>query len=220
MSRQTPVSKTLGRPRSVDSTETRAHLLVAARRTFTRDGYGATTNRNIADAAGITTAAIYHYFPSKAELFKAVYLDVQHIVDDCFDVAMRRHGSLADRFGWVLDAASELNSQDSSIAGFIVAMPTEIARHAELGELRAAEKSRTIPFIEQLVAQSVANNEFADGVVPSAVEDLLTAVISGLTVLSTLTQNPQRHVAAVGALKQFLSGELIRRFSPGPLPID
>lgn len=220
MSRRTPVTKTLGRPRAVDSTDTRSNLLISARRTFTRDGYGATTNRNIADAAGITTAAIYHYFPSKAELFKAVYLDVQHIVDDCFDVAMRRPGSLADRFGWVLDAASELNRQDSSIAGFIVAMPTEIERHAELGELRAAEKSRTIPFIEQLVADSVANNEFADGVVPSAVEDLLTAVISGLTVLSTLTQDPERHVAAVGALKRFLSGELVRRFSPGPLPID
>jgi len=220
MIRRTPVSKTLGRPRAVDSSDTRGNLLVSARRIFARDGYGATTNRNIAEAAGITTAAIYHYFPSKAELFKAVYLDVQNIVDDCFDVAMREPGTLADRFGRVLDAASALNRQDSSIAGFIVAMPTEIQRHAELGELRAVEKSRTIPFIEQLVADSVENNEFADGVVPSAVEDLLTAVISGLTVLSTLTQDPERHVAAVGALKRFLSGEFVRRFSPGPLPID
>ncbi|MEO6124070.1 MAG: TetR/AcrR family transcriptional regulator [Ilumatobacteraceae bacterium] len=220
MSRRTPVTKTLGRPRSVDSTETRSNLLIAARRTFTRDGYGATTNRNIADAAGITTAAIYHYFPSKADLYKAVYLDVQSIVDDCFDVAMRQPGRLADRFGWVLDAASELNRQDTSIAGFIVAMPVEIQRHGELGELRAAEKSRTIPFIAQLVEEAVTSDEFVEGVNPSAVEDLLTAVISGLTVLSTLTQDPDRHLAAVGALKRFLSGELVRRFSLGPLPTD
>ena len=211
MSRRTPVTKAIGRPRAVDSTETRTKLLIGARRMFARDGYGATTNRGIADAAGVTTAAIYHYFPSKAELFAAVYFDVENTVDQCFEIAMAEPGTLADRFARVLDAASALNRQDSSIAGFIVAVPTEIERHAELGELLAAQRTRTIPFVGRLVADAVANGEFLEGVEPSAVEDLLTAVISGLTVLSSLTHDPDRHLAAVRALKRFLSNDLVRR---------
>ena len=211
MSRRTPVTKSLGRPRDVDSSETRAKLLVGARRMFARDGYGATTNRGIAEAAGLTTAAIYHYFPSKAELFAAVYLDVENLVDECFAIAMEAPGTLADRFGRVLDAASELNREDPSIAGFIVAVPTEIQRHRELSEVSAPQRTRTIPFVGRLVADAVANDEFLDGVEPAAVEDLLAAVISGLTVLSSLTHDPDRHLAAVGALKRFLSNDLVRR---------
>ena len=75
MAKRTPVVRKLGRPRDVDSSDTRQTLLEVARRIFARDGYGATTNRSIADEAGITTGAIYHYFPSKAEL----YLSLIHI---------------------------------------------------------------------------------------------------------------------------------------------
>ncbi len=210
MSRRTPIPKTVGRPRSVDSAETRNNLLDASRRIFARDGYGATTTRSIAEAAGVTTAAIYHYFPSKAELFAAVHHHVQTIVDGRFAIAMGEPGTLADRFGRILDAASELNCRDPSLAGFIVAVPTEIQRHPELGRLLAPVRSCSIRFISRLVADAVANDEIVEGVTASAVEDLLTAVISGLTVLSTLTEDPARHLAAVTALQRFLAGELVR----------
>lgn len=211
MSRRTPIAKSLGRPRAVDSAETRNNLLDGARRIFAKDGYGATTNRSIADAVGLTTAAIYHYFPSKAELFAAVYDNVQTIVDDRFELAMDEPGTLAARFGRVLDAAIELGRHDSSLAGFIMVVPTEIQRHPELAALLAPARSRTIPFISRLVADAVANDELLDGVTPTAVEDLLTAVISGLTVLSTLTEDPERHLAAVRALQRFMVGDLVRR---------
>jgi len=40
---------------------------------FAQRGYEGTTNRAIADGCGLTGAAIYHYFDSKAELYAAVY---------------------------------------------------------------------------------------------------------------------------------------------------
>jgi len=210
MTRRSPVTKVIGRPRAVDSTETRNNLLNVSRRIFARDGYGATTNRSIAAAAGLTTAAIYHYFPSKAELFVAVYVHAQTIVDSRFESAIEEQGTLAERFGRVLDAASELNSQDSSLAGFIVAVPIEMQRHPEIAELLVPVRSLSMPFIGRLVADAVANDEFVDGVTPSAVEDLLTAVISGLTVLSTLTEDHARHRAAVNSLQRFLAGDLVQ----------
>ena len=40
---------------------------------FATQGYDGTTNRAIAEGAGLSGAAIYHYFDSKAELYAAVY---------------------------------------------------------------------------------------------------------------------------------------------------
>jgi AcrR family transcriptional regulator len=61
----------VGRPPATDSAETRRRILAGARTCFGRYGYDKTTNKDIASAAGITAGAIYHYFPSKTQLFKA-----------------------------------------------------------------------------------------------------------------------------------------------------
>ncbi|MGW3788632.1 TetR family transcriptional regulator [Micromonospora chokoriensis] len=54
-----------------DATETRQLLLDAARQRFARDGYAATTVRDIADDAGVNVALISRYFSSKEGLFEA-----------------------------------------------------------------------------------------------------------------------------------------------------
>ncbi|MDF2629741.1 MAG: TetR family transcriptional regulator [Symbiobacteriaceae bacterium] len=50
----------------------RQDILEAALQIFAAKGYTATTNADIARAAGVTAAALYYYFPSKADLFNAV----------------------------------------------------------------------------------------------------------------------------------------------------
>jgi AcrR family transcriptional regulator len=204
-------AKTLGRPRDVDSAETRNALLEGARRIFARDGYEATTNRSIAAEVGITTGAIYHYFPSKAELYAAVYAQVQDVVYDRFEEAVLEKGTLTERFGRALRAAVDLNRDDSSLAGFVVTVSTESQRHPELFDLLSSMRSRSAAFINRLVADAAANGEFAEGVEPKAVEDLLSAVMSGLAIFSSVTGDPERHAAAIRALQRFLDGELLKR---------
>lgn len=58
-------------PRPRDATRTRQLLLAAALQRFTRDGYAATTVRDIADDAGVNVALISRYFKSKEGLFEA-----------------------------------------------------------------------------------------------------------------------------------------------------
>jgi AcrR family transcriptional regulator len=53
-----------------NSIETRQALLEVAGRRFARDGYTATTVRDIADEAGVNVALISRYFTSKEGLFK------------------------------------------------------------------------------------------------------------------------------------------------------
>jgi AcrR family transcriptional regulator len=52
----------LGRPRDAEPGATRDRILHAARHSFAELGYMATTNKVLADEAGVTTGAIYHYF--------------------------------------------------------------------------------------------------------------------------------------------------------------
>lgn len=54
---------------SVD--ERRRQVLLAAGRLFTENAFEEITMREIAETAGISKALLYHYFPSKTELFKA-----------------------------------------------------------------------------------------------------------------------------------------------------
>jgi AcrR family transcriptional regulator len=58
-------------PRRRDAAGTRLLLLDAARGRFARDGYAATTVRQIADDAGVNVALISRYFTSKEGLFEA-----------------------------------------------------------------------------------------------------------------------------------------------------
>jgi AcrR family transcriptional regulator len=62
------------RSRQVERSEaTRAALVTAARRLFARRGFGGVGTEEIVRAAGVTRGALYHQFDGKAELFAAVF---------------------------------------------------------------------------------------------------------------------------------------------------
>ncbi len=50
----------------------RQHILEVAERLFTERGYRATSIRDIAQACGVTNAALYYHFPNKEALFAEV----------------------------------------------------------------------------------------------------------------------------------------------------
>ena len=59
---------------------TRQHVLETALALFRRQGFARTTMRDIAEAAGLSLGAAYHYFPSKEALVMAYYewMQVEH----------------------------------------------------------------------------------------------------------------------------------------------
>jgi AcrR family transcriptional regulator len=59
------------------SASTRAKLIRAARALFARRGYAGVGTEAIVRRAGVTRGALYHQFPSKEELFLAVYEQVE-----------------------------------------------------------------------------------------------------------------------------------------------
>ncbi len=75
------------------STGRKDEILQAALRVFAKKGYKAATNKDIAAEAGVTTAALYYYFPSKEAMFdevlaarKAPLKDVRAALNDFGDL--------------------------------------------------------------------------------------------------------------------------------------
>lgn len=62
---------TTRRGRRPGASDTRALILAAARASFAAKGFGGTTIRGVAGAAGVDAALVHHYFGSKDDLFMA-----------------------------------------------------------------------------------------------------------------------------------------------------
>ena len=207
------VVRKLGRPRAVDSVDTRARLLAAARTCFGQNGYEKTTNAQIAEVAGITSGAIYHYFPSKVELYAAVFEGVQDFIYSEFEYAINEHDTLVERFNSILDISVRINRDDPSIAGFVVDVASEVQRNPELRSVTSLLRRRTGAFLEKLCDDAEQNNEIRPGVSREALQDLLNALLAGLLRFSTLINDSARHGAAVEVLKLTLRNAV---FATGP----
>jgi len=63
--------------RDLYAEQTRAAVIAAAAARFATDGYAATTMDAIAEDANIAKGGLYHHFASKAELFEAVFIEME-----------------------------------------------------------------------------------------------------------------------------------------------
>ncbi len=199
----------VGRPTAGDSAETRRRILQAARVRFARDGFRATTNRLIAGDVGITSGAIYHYVESKAELYAAVYCDtVDHVYTELERAAAgERH--LLEQFSAVLRRACELQMDDPSITGFIVAVAQETQRQPDLLALMTPQRGRHLRFFTGLVDAAAKRGELQPDVDRRALADLLGSVLTGLARMSAAAGDPARYTAAVEVLERFFDGTLV-----------
>ena len=70
------------------SEETRTHILEAALKLFSKEGYDATGVAQICQAAGVSKGAFYHHFPSKHAVFMALLQSWLEVLDKQFQAAL------------------------------------------------------------------------------------------------------------------------------------
>ena len=132
---------------------TREALLDAATTVFAREGYGAGTLEEIADAAGFTTGAIYSNFGNKQELFLAVIARRNARLLDAYRQKLdERAGPVAD-LGDVAQVWTEHELGDRDALMLTLEIRLAALRDPQVGA-RVGEFERQT---EQTIAQFVGN---------------------------------------------------------------
>ena len=198
---RTPVRR-LGRPPATDSLETRQRILDLARREFAVHGYEVTTNRQIAARVGITTAALYHYFPSKSDLYVAVLADAEDVVVTRFRAVVDGVDTLAEQLRAILDESHTMNSEDPSLAQILAASRIDERRHPEIGDAVAGRGRPLNEFFVELVDEAVRAGELAT-TSRRPVLALITMILVGLS--DAMSDDLRTHRVGVEAAKALLS---------------
>lgn len=124
-----------GRPKNPPP-DRRKEILEAALRTFGRKGYAAATNADIAREAGVTAAALYYYFPSKADLFKAALTERSAMLKPILAQVREQLAALPPQLvlSAVVDTMTGFLSEERTVA-LISILLSEGPRSPELVEL-------------------------------------------------------------------------------------
>lgn len=196
--RRTPSSPPArtGTPGASDTRENQ--LLAIARRLFARDGYERTSLRDIAEAADITKAALYYYFPNKEALYERVVLEsMQSLVDDV-SAAVAAETSPTARIRAFMQSSADVFdlARDRWIAG------SRAFREGGSGGQHLAAIALRDRY-ESLLRQCIA-----DGIASSEVRAIDPA-IAGRFLLSGLNQmthwhRPDGRLGVTEVMQQFL----------------
>ena len=200
----------LGRPCQGDASDTRLRILREARNAFTTRGYDNTTNREIAQGAGITAAAIYHYFPSKVDLYVAVFTDVQAKVFDAFEAAVAEHDTFPQQFDAIFDAMCELGNDDPLLPSFVVSVITEASHHPDLREALASLPPRQEMFLSGLCTAAKARGELPEVLRVQTAVDAMSGVIAGFARLAVTIRDRARLEAVAKVYKSMARNALSR----------
>ena len=195
----------LGRPPASSSAETRGRIIDIARRAFADQGYEATTNRTIADEAGITTGALYHYFDSKLGIYRAVHDEVQERVYHLLATAERGADTFLEKLEAVYEAAYDLNRADASLAQFLGSARIDRRRIPELTEAFGGGDRRRERFFESIVDRGIETGE-----IQSADRDAMLSFINAFTIGLTdgVSSDHDEHRQAIDGLMLTLRGKV------------
>ncbi|MFE2985661.1 TetR/AcrR family transcriptional regulator [Streptomyces sp. NPDC059262] len=200
-----------GRPAGADGEQTRRRIMVVAMEYVAEVGYGHATMKAIAERAGLTSAAIYRYFPSKQELVSAILAEMVEEVMGRLAKATQIPGTLQDRFIALLEESLACVRAYPAVAQLSEAARLESGRIPEFqtildGRLRAEEK-----LYARLVDDAIRRGELAPDTDRQAIGDMLSSFTWGLTHLSALVPGA-RHAAAIRQVEGLLaSGSLLPR---------
>ena len=209
-------SRRLGRPPAVRSGETRDRIITVAREQFARTGYASTSNKAIASEADLTTGSIYHYFPSKEALYRAVFEQAELEVFDRFAAVVASvDGGFLDKMAAVLAESVVIHREQPSLTDFFVAVPFEVRRTAELEGLDRRQAIDSLHFFGPLVAEGARSGEIAADVDVRAMTNAVMALAAGLARLGSEARDPDVHDRTARLLERMLRGGLFRPVAEG-----
>lgn len=159
-----------GRPSRADQRNVRDEIVEAARQSFARHGYEATTIAGIAGRVRISGNTIYHYFGNKRGLWLAVYQETYEKVwgplgQESDDL------SVCDAFVAAVERARAFRhtSGEQEVGDFLYRATSDMLTNDELGIMREQLLARREQYFRDLAVRGMANGEL------TALGDVTTA---------------------------------------------
>ena len=143
----------------------RLAIVGAALELFATQGLAGTTTAEIARAAGISSGALFHYFPSKRAVFLALFEADRAEWDEAFAAARAQD----DAWSALMDVVDRLAAEATHplMAGLIVEILAQAHRDPEVADLVAAGDRRMIDGVAELVDR-LCRDGAADPGMPAA----------------------------------------------------
>ncbi len=204
-----PSNRRRGRPPATPSRETRARILHAARHCFAETGYARTTNRQIAGSAGVTAAALYNHFPSKAALFVAAFEAAQGELVRRYRRAVAGKNDAVRALCAIVDASARADAEDPSLTRFMSVVMTEMRSHEDLRAGVGRVPNRIGALIAELVSEGRRSGRLYRRIPAQAVVEMLIAAIAGLALASS-EKPPESHPGMLRAFRALLAGNLVK----------
>lgn len=209
--------KPIGRPVGRTSEQTRAVILAAAAEEFGERGYTRASIRRIAERANLTSAALYHHFPTKLACLDAVLGEALDILRSHWDPILAGDGHIADRVALLLKAGAVINREHPHMARIGArSIMEDAAGHPEMSSVTEPLRTYADGVYDKLVADAVARGELAEGVPAQAVRDMISGLMIGLANVAALQLTVERHAAVIDALAGLLAGRLFTAMDGAP----
>ena len=169
-----------GRPKESPRSK-RGEILRIATETFGRDGYEYSKWADIAEAVGIGSTALYHYFESKLHCLYEIQALAVEADREKFDRVTAEHDDFAEALKAVLDAAFDLTDFEVLRNRVLVAEQSLVVLHrTSAREEEARQLARSHMRDLEFAWATFLTRGMDQGVIPEADSRLLTRAILGL----------------------------------------
>ena len=172
-------------------------------------GYSRATIREIARLADVTSASLYHYFPTKTDLIMATFTEMADVVIPRMSTAADDADGVLDKLSAIFDECERINRDYPYIAAFDRAIRAESARHLTLDQDSESTFSALRKVIRAVVDEGRRNRAFGRRVNVDNATDAILVLIRGLNEFTT-TAPPDTYHATVQALKALVRGTLFQ----------
>ncbi len=180
-------------------------IIAAAEKVFDEFGYAQATMDNVATQAGLSKGTIYNYFPSKSDLFRAVFAEGFSETESEVQKLACSPLPAKERLGMLLDFWFSRMSDHSRLGRLVLEFWANAARQEREGELAqmfqqlySAHRAMIVSIIDDGVASGEFQVEFPTDVAAS----LIMGILDGIDIQMILDVGIKIDEQFVAALKR------------------
>jgi AcrR family transcriptional regulator len=166
----------------------RQHILRAATVCFDREGFHRTTIADVRREAGVSTGAIYTYFPNKKAIIRAMLEDAQLARRAQLAAAAQDAGADGSERAVLMQWAHRVFTEEGArIARIDVNLWAEALREPAVAELAKRALENATQTVAGVVEREMRRTgQEAPGIAPRDVASVLVAILLGMEVLAAV----------------------------------